>query len=435
MDFEKLIEFLSPKGLKDWCQRLLNDNESLHQENKSNEKRIKELEDEVRLLKGEKVKPDFKKPKDRSSSKEFSEPKNRKRKKRRQKEDLVIDKTKRIRLDKKKLPAGSVHKGYRRVTIQEIIFKRHNIVFELERFISPDGTITEAKIPTEYKSFEFGPELRSFIVNQYFGSDSTHGKIKKLLAEIGISISTSQINNIILGSSKEFKSDVLELRETSLEKLPYQHIDDTSWKVIGSPSCSTTVTGNPYFTLFTTEPSYARSVAIKSLSGWKEPLYLFNKDAINIICKFKSAKNIEMLIRKNFSYIPYSEAELKSIFEKEEFDKLSFYTLRDIKTGTYQAALINGNLGVTGSCLVSDGARKYQGLLANHVLCWVHEIRHYKLIESRYLENREKLKSKLKEIYNLYWMIKRAREDITEAKIEAYNKKFQKCLYGGSNRL
>ena len=88
---------------------------------------------------------------------------------RRKKIDLDIDEIVILKVDRSSLPTGAIHKGYRQITIQEILFERHNICFNIERFLDPaTGKLIEADIPAQYKGHEFGPTLRSFIVAQYF---------------------------------------------------------------------------------------------------------------------------------------------------------------------------------------------------------------------------------------------------------------------------
>ncbi|MDD4976723.1 MAG: transposase [Bacteriovorax sp.] len=281
MDFSKILDYVTPQGLKDIIKNLqgrisalIDQNENLYGESEKNKMRIQELEDQIRILKGEKPVPRFTESKDVTSDENKTTDKNKNKKKdrspRRKKIDLSIDKTIDLKVDRSSLPAGAIHKGYRQITIQEILFERHNICFNIERFLDPTtGKLIEADIPSQYKGHEFGPTLRSFIVAQYFESDCTHSKIKNLLTGIDIDISKSQINNILLKSSELFKDELSDLREAALIKDPHQHIDDTSWKILKRNSVYTIVTGNSYFTQFATVASKARYFAIYALSGKK----------------------------------------------------------------------------------------------------------------------------------------------------------------------
>lgn len=102
MDFSKILDFVTPQGLKDIIKNLqgrnadlIDENEDLYSESEQNKKRIQELEDQIRMLKGEKPVPKFATPKDVTSD----ENKNNKDKKkdktprspRRKKIELTID--------------------------------------------------------------------------------------------------------------------------------------------------------------------------------------------------------------------------------------------------------------------------------------------------------------------------------------------------------
>ena len=131
---------------------------------------------------------------------------------------------------------------------------------------------------------------------QYFESDRSHFKIKNLLTGIDRDISKSQMNNILLNSSGCFKDELSELREAALVKENYQHIDDTSWKILKKTSVYIIVTGNSYFTQFTTIASKARYYAIYALCGMKEPKYRLNDVAIDYTVAAKCSLKLRLLL-------------------------------------------------------------------------------------------------------------------------------------------
>ena len=436
MDFSKILDYVTPQGFKDIIKNLqvrisdlIDQNEELFSESEKLKKRNQELEDQIRILKGEKPVPKFKESKDLTSDENKPDKNKKKDKKvrspRRKKINLTIDKTVELKVDRSKLPVGAIHKGYRQISIQEILFERHNICFNIERFLDPvTGKIIEADIPSEYKGNEFGPTLRSFIIAQYFESDSTHFKIKNQLAGIDIDISKSQINNILLNSSKQFEDELAELREIALEKEDYQQIDDTSWKILNEKSCYTIVTGNKFFTQFATVGSKSRHAAIFALSGKKEPLYRLNELAIDYAIGPNSSLELLMFLRRKMSDKIYNQDELKILFSSDEFNNLSRARLRDIRTGMYLAAFRGGDLGLVGNALMSDDAPQFKYIYDDHALCWIHELRHYKLIEAFHLENKLKLEKFIKSVWILYRIIKLAQKSLTEKRSRMVLKKF-----------
>lgn len=56
-------------------------------------------------------------------------------------------------------------KGTRQVVVQDIIFQRNSIAFELEKFYSKEhGKTVEADLPPGYEGGYFGPNLTAFIL-------------------------------------------------------------------------------------------------------------------------------------------------------------------------------------------------------------------------------------------------------------------------------
>jgi len=444
MDFSKILDFVTPQGLKDIIKNLqgkvtslIDENEDLFSESEKNKKRIQELEDQIRMLKGEKPIPKFKEPKDLTSDENKSRTKDKNkspRSPRRKKINLKIDETVDLKVDRSKLPAGAIHKGYRQITIQEILFERHNICFNIERFFDPiSGKIIEADIPAQYKDHEYGPTLRSFIVAQYFESDSTHSKIKKSLESIDIDISKSQINNILLNSSSQFKSELVELREAALEKEKWQQVDDTSWKILKKTSVYTIVTGNSYFTQFATVLSKSRHSVIYALTGKKEPKYKLNELAIDYASGIRNSLKLKIFLYGKKSDKLYDQKELKQLFETDEFKVLPKASLRDIRTGMYLAAFREGEFGYSGEALMSDDAPQFDYIFITHALCWIHEMRHYKLIETKYPENEIRLNIFISRCWTFYRIIKIAQKNLTEKRSRLVLKIFN-LIFGNEGR-
>jgi FtsZ-binding cell division protein ZapB len=75
LDFTKILDFVTPQGLKDIARNLqarisdlIDQNEELYSESEKLKKRNQELEDQIRILKGEKPVPKFKEAKDLTSA-------------------------------------------------------------------------------------------------------------------------------------------------------------------------------------------------------------------------------------------------------------------------------------------------------------------------------------------------------------------------------
>jgi hypothetical protein len=394
MDIKKALDFLTPQGLKDIIKNLqervnglLNDNSSLHANNEALKKKNEELENRIRQLLGEKPKPNFSddKNKDRTSEK----PKNKDKKPRsprRKKIDLEIDKTQLITAPTDLLDSTFEYKGTRKIIIQEIAFNRENICFEIERFYSAEqGKVVEGNIPPEYQGYEFGPRVRAFIIHLFYHGDCTHKKIRLILKGIGIKISDQTINNILLETHSDLEQELEDKRIQAIEKYQYQHIDDTGAKVLeaGVP-CYTYVCSNPEFTSLFTTDSKARSSAIDALTAKTKRLYKLNLRAFEIMVGVSGKFKMRALLEGHIGDKIYNETEVEKFLN--ELD-LGHYQVRDFKTAMHIGAMSDGHLGTVGESLVSDDAKNYQSILLNHALCWVHELRHYKLLPVMYEEH------------------------------------------------
>lgn len=72
------------------------------------------------------------------------------------------------------------------IIIHDIIIKRNNIEFTINRFWSPElCKVIEGKIPDEFKGSEFGPQLRAFIIYQFYKNRVPHLRIINILSEWG----------------------------------------------------------------------------------------------------------------------------------------------------------------------------------------------------------------------------------------------------------
>ena len=88
------------------------------------------------------------------------------------------------------LDASFEYKGTRKVIVQDLLFQRNNIEFELEKFYSKEhGKTVEADLPTGYDGGYFGPHIIAFIKCSYYEGDVTIKKIHKILTSVGCFIS------------------------------------------------------------------------------------------------------------------------------------------------------------------------------------------------------------------------------------------------------
>ena len=67
---------------------------------------------------------------------------------------------------KAQVPPGSRFKGYKTIEVQDIVLRAAAVRYRRERWITPDGTMVLAPLPSGMIG-HFGPELRRFVLAQH----------------------------------------------------------------------------------------------------------------------------------------------------------------------------------------------------------------------------------------------------------------------------
>jgi hypothetical protein len=339
------------------------------------EKELADVKDEIRRLKGEKSKPKIKPV----NSKDLNPTPKKKHRKKSKKQELEIDEEIEVDVDKEDLPKDARFIGTRDVVIQDIVISRRNIRFNIKRYYSPGlGKTFEGEIPSEYKGREFGPKLISFILYQFYKCRVPHRKIQEMLLEFGIQISAGSINNILNNLSDEFSEDLKSARDAGLKRNSIVHIDDTGARINGVNAYTFGVS-HKYFTLFKTGTEKNRWASVGALFG--EQKFKINQEALEFIAnKLKRPKVTNYLSLKRTEK-NHSREEIEKFFEDPVFDDVSKFQRDIVRTGLAIGAARSHQLGPPIRFLVSDDGTNFIDLIKNHQLCWVHEIRKYKLTE------------------------------------------------------
>ena len=434
-----LIDVSTPQMLKDWIKAMGNKIEEQEQSLQLKDKRIELLEAENRKLRGLPAKPMFS---DKTTELEGKKDNSDKEKKpnpgkgipRRKKHDLAIDLTKQCEVDPDDLDSTFEYKGTRKVIVQDILFQRNNICFELEKYYSSELNKTvEADLPPGYEGGYFGPNVIAFILCSYYEGDVTIKKIWKILDAIGIKISLKQINRIIKHQPDELVDELDQARIAGIEKAGYQQIDDTGAKIGIIPiNAFSIVVCNPFFTNIVTGFSKSRFAAVMALAGGnRAPLYKLNDHAIFVFFQSQGSVKVQLTLERYSGEKVYTEGDLDKLFAEDSFVKLSVHILREIRTAMLVGAYYDGHLGITGKALVSDDAGQFNNIFDTHVLCWYHEFRHYKeicpvlenhqVLLREFFDEAKQLYKKLKE-----WILGERRPEAKDFILKWFNDFFTK---------
>ncbi len=371
------------------------------------EEKNRNLEDEIRRLKGEKPKPQIQPV----SSGELNPSEKKKHQKKSKRTDIEIDEKIEVDVEKEDLPKDAKFIGKRTIVIQDMIIKRNNIEFTINRYWSDElNRVIEGKLPDGFKGSEFGPALRGFIIYQYYKNRVPHEKIIDMLADWKIEISKGTVCNILNNCSDVFEEDLKSARDSGISKCSQVHIDDTGAKFNGIKAYTFGVS-NKFFTSFTTTFEKNRWSAVGALLGGQA--YLISRETVSFIAQKLKKPPITNYFSKLEGEKIYSRAELEKIFEDPVFKDLNKKQLDIVRTASAVGALRSKLVGSLIKFIISDDAPNFVDIVKNHQLCWVHEIRKYKLCEVFKKIESETLEKLLEQWRGFYKLMKRFKSNQT----------------------
>ena len=113
------------------------------------------------------------------------------------------------------------------------------------------GKFYEAKLPPGFQGWEYGPVLRSYILDQYFRNRIPEDKLLQSLNGLGFQISAGEISRILTEKHETFHQEKQMIFEAGLSSTNYQHCDHTGAWVSGEKQYHT-VLCKDYYSFFTT---------------------------------------------------------------------------------------------------------------------------------------------------------------------------------------
>jgi Transposase IS66 family len=293
--------------------------------------------------------------------------------KRQKTSELIIHETIPLLIDG--LPEGTRQNGYEDFVVQEVKIEAHNICYRRLRYILPDGTSRTASLPAHVQG-HFGPGLRSHVLYQHHQGHVTQPLIREELLDVGIDISTGQINRLLTEGHEEFHAEKDALLPAAREVSSYFQADDTGARHQGKNAYTTVIT-NPFFASFTTTESKSRVNFLKLLRVPHEE-YVVGEDAL-LYMEYQglsqaSLRRLETAVKK---------ADRVIVGEKAWQRQLTAWGIRADKPRRIvtEAALFGTLMRhelYLGQPLVSDDAGQFKILGLLHGLCWLHAERSLK---------------------------------------------------------
>ena len=267
------------------------------------------------------------------------------------------------------LPEGTQQNGYEDFVVQDLKIEAHNVCYRRLRYLLPDGTSRTAPLPAHVQG-HFGPGLRTHVIYQYHQNHVTQPLIHEELLDLGIDISTGQIDRLLTEGHEQFHEEKDALLPTAREVSSYFQADDTGARHLGK-NAYTTVIANPLFASFTTTTSKSRVNFLKLLRFPHEE-YVWNEDAL----MYAESQGLSLKLRVRLASATWKGTRVFSSDQAWERQLAAWKVRGDEPRRIVTEAALFGTLMhyelYVGQPLVSDDAGQFKisGLL--HALCWLH---------------------------------------------------------------
>lgn len=270
------------------------------------------------------------------------------------------------------LPPGTEFRGYRDFVVQDLRIEPHNTCYRRGVYLLPDGTWVTADLPKEVNS-HFGPTLRSYVLYQHFHNHVTQPLLHEELRELGVDLSTGQIDRLLSEGHEAFHREKDSLLSAAREVSAYFHTDDTSARHCGKAGHTLHI-GNEFFAAFFTTDSKTRVNFLKVLLT-PDTDYVFNADALFYLEWFEVSERLRTQLQPDADAWRVFADDAAWERQLTAWGLTSDEQRRLVTEAALWASLLAHDL-YTDMALISDDAAQFKVLSFLHGLCWVHMERH-----------------------------------------------------------
>ena len=265
-------------------------------------------------------------------------------------------------------PAGSRHKGYEEIVIQDLALQPKVTRYRRERWETPDGRTVIADLDPGIVG-GYGPNLHRFVLMLHFQGQVTCERIVALLDGMGVLISKRQVVRLLTVKLETFRTEDAQVLNAGLTSAPYVTVDDTGARHAGKAAYTTQI-GSDRFTAFRTGPAKSRQAFLARLCG-TTAFYVINEAAL----EYMKGRNLpQTVIDKLACHAAHTFAS------SEDWARhLDALGLTDLKVtpdpvqiaseGALWGAIHHQRL-LQDTVIVSDDAGQFR--VGEHGLCWVH---------------------------------------------------------------
>lgn len=385
------------------------------------EETVAQVKDEVAILKGEKPRPKIKPstlkqdqpagegPSQGEKSKDSGAGQGKKSK------ELEIHETQ--ILHPEHIPDASVFRGDEDFVVQGLRITLHNTQYWRARYQTPTGASILGELPPAVRGSHFDPELRSYILLQYYQQHVSQQLLLKQLGEFGVQISAGQLNRLLTEGQEPFHVEKAEILRVGLAVASYINVDDTAARHQGHNGYCTHI-GNEWFAWFASTESKSRINFLELLCAGPTD-YLMNAEARTYL-KHQHLPTAQLALF----------AEDRVWTDKLSWDahlrELGGVTERHRRIAT-EGALVASLLshGVAPELVIlSDDAGQFKVAGFLNALCWIHAERTIKTLLPFSDANRAAQAAVRDQIWQFYQALKAFKGTPSEEKRLALEQRF-----------
>ena len=266
-----------------------------------------------------------------------------------------------------KAPAGSRHKGYEEIVVQDLSLSPQVTLYRRERWETPEGLTIIAELDAGIVG-GYGPNLHRLILALHFSGQVTCERIVALLNGMGVLISKRQVVRLLTAKLETFRAEDDAVLKAGLAGA-YVTVDDTGARH-ANKSAYTTQIGSNTFTAFRTGPSKSRLAFLSRLCG-STALYVINEAALGYMKDRQLPKAVIDKLADHQEHI-FSRTE----DWEQHLQALGLTTLKVTpdpvliaSEGALWGAIRHQGL-LRDTVVVSDDAGQFR--VGIHALCWIH---------------------------------------------------------------
>lgn len=323
------------------------------------------------------------------------------------------------------LPEGTRQNGCEDFVVQDLKIDSHNVRYRRLRYLLPDGSSRTAPLPAHVQG-HFGTGLRSYILYQHHQNGVTQPLIREELLDLGIDISTGQIDRLLTEGHEQFHQEKDSLLPAAREVSSYFQTDDTGARHQGKNGY-TTVIANPLFASFTTTASKSRVNFLKLLRAPHEE-YVWNEDALN----YARSQGLSLELRARLAGAVRRDTRIISSDQAWERQLTAWKVRGDEARRIVTEAALFGTLMhyelYVGQPLVSDDAGQFKisGLL--HALCWLHAERSIRKLVPLNPRQQQAIDDARDAVWKYYQRLRAYRESPTPRRKEGLERDFDRIF-------